>query len=127
MGKPTGFKEYSRATVPYREPLMRLARLETVCLADAAPDGALQVVSGDMTAALPLEGIIDLAKERARLASDIDKVDAEIAKINNKLSNPKFVERAPEEVVEEQRERRADQMDRRNRLADALKRLDTAA
>ncbi len=110
-----------------REPLARLARLDTLTLAHTAPDGAVQIVSGDVTAALPLGGVIDLAKERDRLAADIGKADQEIAKIDNKLSNPKFVERAPEDVVEEQRERRADHLDRRNRLADALKRLETAA
>ncbi|MEO1200037.1 MAG: valine--tRNA ligase [Pseudomonadota bacterium] len=111
----------------HREPLERLARLEQVTSADAVPAGAVQVVSGTLTAALPLGDVIDLAKERARLETDIGKAEAEIAKIDNKLSNAKFLERAPESVVDEQRERRADQVDRRDRLSDALQRLTTAA
>jgi len=57
---------------------------------------------------LPVKGVIDLAAERARLAKEMAKCEADIARIDAKLGNPNFVARAPEEVVTEQRERRAE-------------------
>ncbi len=88
--------------------IRRLARAADVTLADAAPKGAVQTVAGEATIALPLEGVIDLDAERARLAKERDKAAKEIAKIEAKLGNEQFVSRAPEEVIEEQRERLAD-------------------
>jgi valyl-tRNA synthetase len=67
--------------------------------------------------------VIDLSKERQRLQKEIGKAEDEIAKINAKLSNQAFVSRAPEEVIEEQKERRAEAEAVRSRLAEALGRL----
>ena len=61
--------------------------------------------------------------ERARLERELTKINGEIAKIDKKLSNPKFLEKAPEEVVEEQRERRADADLSRQKLDQAVARL----
>ena len=62
--------------------------------------------SAARSAALPLEGVVDLEAERARLDKELQKLEAEIAKIDAKLGNADFLKRAPEEVVDEQRERR---------------------
>ena len=77
-------------------------------------------------AALPLEGVIDLAAERARLAKEIQKLDAEVAKIDAKLGNADFLKRAPEEVVDEQRERREEAVTRKAKMEEALSRLKDA-
>ena len=63
------------------------------------------MVRGEV-AALPLKGVIDLAAERARLAKEMAKADADIARVDAKLGNANFVARAPEEVVEEERKAR---------------------
>jgi valyl-tRNA synthetase len=63
------------------------------------------VVVGEATVMLPLAEVIDLGAERARLAKERAKADAEARKIEQKLGNADFVARAPEEVVEENRER----------------------
>jgi valyl-tRNA synthetase len=60
-----------------------------------------------MTIILPLAGTIDIAVEKARLDKEAKRLDGEIEKVDKKLGNAQFLERAPEEVVAELRERRA--------------------
>jgi len=60
-----------------------------------------------MTIILPLAGTIDIAVEKARLDKEAKRLDGEIEKVDKKLGNAQFLERAPEEVVTELRERRA--------------------
>ena len=103
--------------------LRRLARLSSVDFADAAPGQSVQMVVRGQVAALPLEGVVDLVAERARLVKEIARLDGEVAKVDAKLGNADFMARAPEEVVEEQRERREEADSRRAKLKDALDRL----
>ncbi|MCZ8099923.1 MAG: valine--tRNA ligase [Burkholderiales bacterium] len=103
--------------------LRRLARLSSVDFADAAPGQSVQMVVRGQVAALPLEGVVDLVAERARLVKEISRLDGEVAKVDAKLGNADFMARAPEEVVEEQRERREEADSRRAKLKDALDRL----
>jgi valyl-tRNA synthetase len=107
----------------HRAALERLARVEGVEAADAAPRSALQIVVGEATYALPVGEVIDLATESVRLQKEIKKLADEVGKIDAKLGNANFVARAPEEVVEEQRERRQQAEQTRARLAAALQRL----
>jgi valyl-tRNA synthetase len=78
-------------------------------------------------AALPLKGVIDLAAERARLAKEMQKADADIARVDAKLGNANFVARAPEEVVDEEKEKRAEALARKAKITEALERLKGAA
>jgi valyl-tRNA synthetase len=80
------------------------------------------VVRGEV-AALPLIGVIDLAAERARLAKEMQKAYADIARVDGKLGNANFVARAPEEVVEEEKEKREEALGRKAKIAEALERL----
>jgi valyl-tRNA synthetase len=88
-----------------------------------APPQSVQIVVRGEVAALPLAGIVDVAAERQRLQKEIGKIDADVAKTDAKLGNADFLARAPEEVVEEQRERRDEAVSRRQKLAEALERL----
>ncbi len=107
----------------HRASIARLARLESIAAVAATPGDSAQFVLGEATWALPLAGVIDIAAEKARLSKDVAKLDGEIAGIDKKLGNEQFVAKAPEEVIEEQRSRRAEAADRRDRIAAALKHL----
>ncbi|MFL5134963.1 MAG: valine--tRNA ligase [Microvirga sp.] len=101
----------------------RLARISDISYADAAPKSSIQLLIRGEVAALPLEGVIDLDAERARLAKEIQKLDVDVGKIDAKLGNADFIKRAPEEVVEEQRERRDEALARKAKMEEALGRL----
>ncbi|MEI6985277.1 MAG: valine--tRNA ligase [Rhodospirillaceae bacterium] len=92
----------------HRALILRLARLASAEVHfGAAPTGSVQAVLDEATLILPLAGVIDLDQERARLKKEIDKHAVEIAKVDKKLGNADFIAKAPEEVIVENRERRA--------------------
>ena len=100
--------------------LKRIARISAISFAASAPKGAVQVIARGATAALLLEGIVDIAAEKTRLQKEIGRIDGDVAKISAKLDNPDFLSRAKEEVIEEQRERLEEASTRRAKLQDAL-------
>ncbi len=107
----------------HREHLMRLARVDRIEPVASVPSGSIQAVVEGATLVLPLGEVVDLAREKARLAKEIGKLDGEIAKIGTKLANTNFLARAKPEIVEEQREREADTRRHRDRLKVAYARL----
>ncbi|MGE0203248.1 MAG: valine--tRNA ligase [Hyphomicrobiaceae bacterium] len=120
----TGASAETRARAErHEDTIKRLARLETLMHADTPPEGSAQFVIDEATVALPLAGIIDIAAEVARLKREQQKLQGEIRKIDDKLANAQFLARAPEEVVEEQRERRVDFVATVERLSAALARI----
>jgi valyl-tRNA synthetase len=119
-----GANDETRARLKTHEPaILRLARAETVDVADAAPSGSAQIIVGEATVCLPLAGVIDLDAERGRLTKEADKLGGEIARIEKKLANPKFVAKAPEEVVEGEREKMSEFAARLEKVQVALGRL----
>jgi valyl-tRNA synthetase len=103
--------------------LSTLARLSTTGTSDAIPPGSAQFVIGEAVAALPLGNVIDFGKERARLEKELKKAHDEIARFEAKLANENFVSRAPEEVLQEQRDKLADAQALAVRLKEAVARL----
>jgi valyl-tRNA synthetase len=92
----------------WMEAIRRLGRItEMQPIAGDPPPGVAQVILGEATIMLPLADVIDLGAERARLAKARGTAVGEARKIAAKLGNADFVARAPEEVVEENRERLA--------------------
>ncbi len=106
-----------------KDVILTLARLTSADTADAIPKGSAQFVLGDAVVALPLGDVIDFAKERARLEKDLKKAQDEIARFDAKLGNEQFVAKAPEDVLTEQREKRAEAQALAARLAEAIARL----
>jgi valyl-tRNA synthetase len=105
----------------------RMARLADISFADRAPEGAVQLLVRGEVAALPLKGVIDLAAEQARLDKELAKAEADIKRVDAKLANEKFVANAPEEIVEEEKEKRAAAEARKAKILEALERLKNAA
>jgi len=110
----------------YRALIERLARLESVTVADEAPRGSVRLVIDEATACLDIANLIDLKAEIARLEKEVAKHQADIAGIDRKLANEQFMAKAPPEVVEEQHERRAAAELAVIKLGDALKQLKAA-
>jgi valyl-tRNA synthetase len=111
----------------WNDVVKRMARLADISFADAAPEGAVQLLVRGEVAALPLKGVIDLSAEKARLDKELAKADADIKRVDAKLSNEKFVANAPEEIVEEEKEKREAAVARKARIVEALDRLRNAA
>ena len=117
-------KTADRCFANHGDMIKKLARLETIDAADAAPKGAVQVVHSGTVFALPLAGILDIAAEKARLDKEIVKVTKEFDAIDSRLGNPSFVERAPEAVVAENKSRREELAEQVQKLDAARARLD---
>ncbi|MGU3384170.1 valine--tRNA ligase [Methylobacterium sp. D53M] len=107
----------------WRDTLLRLARLSEITFAETPPRNSVQLLVRGSVAALPLEGVVDLAAEVARLKKEQGKAQGEIKKIDAKLGNADFVARAPEEIIEENRERRESESARLAKIEEALVRL----
>ncbi|MDX2103303.1 MAG: class I tRNA ligase family protein, partial [Alphaproteobacteria bacterium] len=103
--------------------LKRLARLQAVTIAEAAPAGSIQVVQDEATACLDLKGTIDVAAEKARLSKEIDRQTKDLAKLDGKLRNADFRAKADPAVIEDTEERAADLRTQIDRLTAAVARL----
>jgi valyl-tRNA synthetase len=111
----------------WAEVIKRLARLSSMSVSSTVPQGAVQFVVRGETMALPLKGVIDFAAEEARLKKELARAEADIARVDAKIGNPDFMRRAPEEVVEGEREKREEAEARRRKISEALERLKGAA
>jgi valyl-tRNA synthetase len=118
--------ETQQRLATYQTLIERLARLESVTLAETPPKGAVRIVLDEATACLDVAALIDLKAEIARLEKEIARLKGEIAGIDKKLSNEQFVAKAPPEVVEEQHERRVTAEAAVAKLGDALVQLKAA-
>ncbi len=123
-----GAGEATRARLArHRDLIVSLARLGSIEAAPAAPAGSALFVIGEAAAALAIAQHIDLAGETARLGKEIAGHAADIERTTRKLGNPDFVARAPEAVVEENRDRLAEAQNAKARLEAARARLEALA
>ena len=103
--------------------LARLGRVESLSFGDSVTGGAAQIVVDEATFILPLEGVIDIAAEKARLAKALAAAEKERDSLSGRLSNPSFVEKAKPEAVAKAREDHGEQAAEAERLKAALERL----
>ncbi|MCJ8139754.1 valine--tRNA ligase [Falsirhodobacter halotolerans] len=103
--------------------IQRLARVETLTEAEAIPPAAITVAVEGATFAIPLEGVIDIAAEKARLEKTLQKLEKDMGGLKGRLNNPKFIASAPPEVIEESRELLAGQEGEAAKLSTALRQL----
>ena len=90
-----------------RQFLSKLASLESITWLEDPADAPLSAtaLAGDMEILVPMDGLIDVTAELARLDREIDKISNETKKLSGKLGNSKFVDNAPAEVVEKERQK----------------------
>lgn len=111
----------------YSDIIIRLARLAKAEASEAdAPKGALQMVIDEATIILPIADVVDLSQERARLQKAIEKEQQQVEKINKMLNNQGFLAKAPEEVVDEQKELKSAAENTIAKLTQALKQIEAA-
>ncbi|WP_421849579.1 valine--tRNA ligase [Novosphingobium sp.] len=101
----------------------RLARLSAIHFAPAPAGAAMQIGAGDASLIVPLEGVIDIAAEKARLEKALAAAQKEARSLEGRLSNPAFAEKAKPEAVEKARADHAHHSAEATRLAAALARL----
>jgi valyl-tRNA synthetase len=109
--------------------LRRVGRVETILVLEEGnePPPAATALLGDMRLLVPMKGLIDVDAERTRLDKQMDKVRAELAKANGKLSNDKFVNNAPPAVVTQERDRVIEFEKTVVQLTEQLQKLDELA
>lgn len=103
--------------------IKRLARIESLESVETFPKGTVTIPVGAASFGLPLEGLIDVGEEIARLEKSLGKIEKEAKGLRGRLSNPKFAESAPEDVVEETRDNLAAREEDISALQAALSRL----
>ena len=103
--------------------IARLARLENISTENAPDGGSIQLVVDEATFIIPLEGVIDLDAERARITKAIEAASKEIKSLSGRLGNANFIEKAKPEAVEKAREDLTEKSAEVERLTAALARL----
>ncbi|WP_293443898.1 valine--tRNA ligase [Planktotalea sp.] len=103
--------------------IMRFARIESIAHVEDLPKGTVALAASGGTFGLPLEGVIDVAAEKARLEKTLGKLAKELGGLRGRLNNPKFAESAPTEVLEETRKNLSLREAEEAKLKDAFDRL----
>ncbi len=111
----------------HKDAIGSLARVDEITLANEPPSRSAQMIVGEATMALPLVGVIDFDAEKSRLEREIAKVEGEISRLEKKLTNAKFIERAPEDIVAAERDKQAGYEADKAKLVVALGRVAAAA
>lgn len=108
----------------FNDILLQMARLDSVELTqETAPKGSIQSVLQGVTLILPVADVIDIDQEKERLQKEIKRLDGEIQRVVQKLANENFVSRAPDEVINEQKEKKQHYEEAKSKLDQALKQL----
>ncbi|MBN4080595.1 valine--tRNA ligase [Beggiatoa alba] len=107
----------------YLKDLAKIGSITWLNETDQAPESATALV-GEMKILIPMAGIIDIEAEKARLQKEMDKLAIEIKRTEGKLSNPKFVDKAPEAVVNKEKEKLKGYQSTMESLSEQLKKIE---
>jgi valyl-tRNA synthetase len=119
-----GMEDSAKSAWAQNEALIkRFARIESLTEEDAMPKGTVALAVSGGAFGLPLDGIIDVAAEKARLEKTLGKLAKELGGLRGRLNNPKFADSAPPEVIEETKANLALRIDEEAKLKDAMSRL----
>ena len=103
--------------------IKRFARIESLTAVDTMPKGTAALAVSGGAFGIPLDGIIDVAAEKARLEKTLGKLAKELGGLRGRLNNPKFADSAPAEVIEETKANLALRENEESKLKDALSRI----
>ena len=103
--------------------ILKLARVVALDQVTAMPKGTITVAVPGGTFGLPLADVIDISAEKDRIQKTLDKLAKELGGLRGRLNNPKFVESAPEDVIDETRANLADREEEEAQFKAALARL----
>ena len=118
----TKYKEsFNDSTKQFFEKLASASEVEIVD--DYSSEGAVQIITHAATIYIPMAEMIDTEKEKARLNGELTKVEGEIERLVKKLSNPEFTNKAPEKVVNGEKEKLAKYEAQKAGILDAIKAL----
>ena len=118
------YSEMLTQNVAYLAALARLDSATTTVAANLpAPDKAITLAAGGVTLYLPMDGLVDLEAERARLGKEMENVVQQVQRINGKLGNEGFVSKAPEAVVQRERDKLAELEVQRGQIEERLAEL----
>jgi len=100
--------------------LEQLARIESVAGGAPSGVGANVVLPNGAGLFVPLEGVIDVASERARMASEVDRIAGLLGAVRKRLSNEQFVANAPDEIVQKEHDKAAQLGEQVSKLREKL-------
>lgn len=95
----------------------------TIGVGALAPEKAMTAVVSGAEIYLPLQGLINIEEEITRLEKELEKLNKEVERVQKKLANEKFVAKAPAQVVEEERAKEKDYLEKRATVQDRLEEL----
>lgn len=105
--------------------IMRFCNPDELVIATelAVPDMAMSQVITGATIYLPLANLINLTEEIARLEKELAKLDGEVKRVQGKLANERFVSKAPQAVVDQERAKEADYLEKQQAVAQRIAQL----
>jgi len=106
----------------YLDFLARTESIEVLAIGDDGPESAMALI-GEMKLLIPLSGLIDREAELARLEKEVGKLRTEVERVEKKLSNPNFTDKAPEAVVQKEKEKLADVQSALTKLEEQAQRI----
>jgi len=105
--------------------IVSMARVSDLAIGQGIekPQDASIQVAGDVRIFVPLKGLVDVEAEEQRLLKEIAKIDKEIEQFSKKLENPAFVDRAPADIVEKEREKLSEVTAKKTVLEESLEKI----